>query len=118
MLDSETSQSREKVIIDRHECLQSVTAALQVGDSLQTHAEIALYASVNGAALNVSTEAEGIYQVLDVLVFGHNVYEQYYRILVNGQLGYIYAGSELEPAQISVVNHEDVPQDSIVLPSR
>ncbi len=116
MLDSETSQSREKVIIDRHECLQSVTAALQVGDSLQTHAEIALYASVNGAALNVSTEAEGIYQVLDVLVFGHNVYEQYYRILVNGQLGYIYAGSELEPAQISVVNHEDVPQDSIVLP--
>jgi hypothetical protein len=115
-LDSETSSSKTKVIHDRHECLATVPYIHKVGDSIQTLQAISLHTQVGGADLAITTEVDGIYQILDVVALGQNVYNQYYKISVNGTLGYIYAGSEIDPADITAVDHDMVPTASIIIP--
>ncbi|MCF2947816.1 hypothetical protein L0668_06845 [Paraglaciecola aquimarina] len=115
-LDSETSAAKAKVLHDRHECLATVPYIHKVGDSIQTMQALSLYAQVGGADLGITTEAEGIYQILDVVALGQNVYNQYYKVSVNDTLGYIYAGSEISPTDVYLVEHDMLPTSSIIIP--
>ncbi|WP_019029643.1 hypothetical protein [Colwellia piezophila] len=125
-VEAENVEGRTIMLHDRHECLALVPSAFKVGDVIQTIGSLTLYDTVEAviaathadfvtASRVIQTQADGVYQILDVVVQDQFIFESYYKIFVEDKIGYIYGGS-LEEYTLVEVDHEMLAQDNILVP--
>ncbi|WP_019029642.1 GlyGly-CTERM sorting domain-containing protein [Colwellia piezophila] len=82
VLGTSLSESQEKIIYDRHQCLPVVSNLFSVGDSIELVQDMDAFASVGGSVVgNLISGSK--YQVLDMVADTKYAEHRYYKVLIS-----------------------------------
>lgn len=95
-------------IVDRHKICSQFSSLLKVGNFLETKQAIFLRATPGGGALGVIPKGE-ILEVSDFEIRNLDSKDRYYKINLEGKIGYFYAGSASSYASWAIKSDQTAP---------